>query len=104
VGLAFKPRTDDVRRAPSLKIMEDLFLNGAKVQAYDPVAAEKCQRVLSCALRSLRFGSGSSGGRRRLVNRDGMAGVPCLELKDFETKNEDRADLRRPQYFLIRLK
>lgn len=37
-GLAFKARTDDVRRAPSLKIMEDLFLNGAKVRAYDPVA------------------------------------------------------------------
>lgn len=37
-GLAFKARTDDVRRAPSLKIMEDLFLNGAKVRAFDPVA------------------------------------------------------------------
>jgi len=39
-GLAFKARTDDVRRAPSLKIMEDLFLNGAKVRAFDPVATE----------------------------------------------------------------
>lgn len=38
-GLAFKARTDDVRRAPSLKIMEELFLNGAKVRAFDPVAA-----------------------------------------------------------------
>ncbi len=38
-GLAFKARTDDVRRAPSLKIMEDLFLNGAKIRAFDPVAA-----------------------------------------------------------------
>ena len=37
-GLAFKAKTDDVRRAPSLKIMEDLFLNGALVRAYDPVA------------------------------------------------------------------
>ncbi|MBX3021674.1 MAG: UDP-glucose/GDP-mannose dehydrogenase family protein [Bdellovibrionales bacterium] len=39
-GLAFKARTDDVRRAPSLKIMEDLFLNGATVRAFDPVAAK----------------------------------------------------------------
>lgn len=39
-GLAFKPRTDDVRRAPSLKIMEDLFLNGAKVKAFDPIAGK----------------------------------------------------------------
>ena len=37
-GLAFKPRTDDVRRAPSLKIIEELFLNGATVKAFDPVA------------------------------------------------------------------
>jgi UDPglucose 6-dehydrogenase len=39
-GLAFKPRTDDVRRAPSLKIIEELFLNGAAVRAFDPVATE----------------------------------------------------------------
>jgi UDPglucose 6-dehydrogenase len=47
-GLAFKPRTDDVRRAPSLKIMEDLFLNGAKIKAFDPVAganAKEASRV-----------------------------------------------------------
>lgn len=45
-GLAFKPRTDDVRRAPSLKIIEDLFLNGAKVRAFDPVA--KANALDSC--------------------------------------------------------
>jgi UDPglucose 6-dehydrogenase len=39
-GLSFKARTDDVRRAPSLKIMEELFLNGAKVRAFDPVATQ----------------------------------------------------------------
>ncbi len=47
-GLAFKPRTDDVRRAPSLKIMEELFLNGATVKAFDPVAganAKEASRV-----------------------------------------------------------
>jgi UDPglucose 6-dehydrogenase len=44
-GLAFKARTDDVRRAPSLKIMEDLFLNGAKVRAFDPVAGANAQEA-----------------------------------------------------------
>jgi UDPglucose 6-dehydrogenase len=39
-GLAFKPKTDDVRRAPALKIMEDLFLNGAKIRAFDPIATK----------------------------------------------------------------
>lgn len=37
-GLAFKPRTDDVRRAPAIKIIEDLVRHGAEVSAYDPVA------------------------------------------------------------------
>ena len=44
-GLAFKPRTDDVRRAPALKIMEDLFLSGAKVQAFDPVAGANAREA-----------------------------------------------------------
>lgn len=44
-GLAFKARTDDVRRAPSLKIMEDLFLNGAKIRAFDPVAGANAKEA-----------------------------------------------------------
>lgn len=44
-GLAFKARTDDVRRAPSLAIMEDLFLNGARIRAYDPVAGQNAERA-----------------------------------------------------------
>lgn len=39
-GLAFKPRTDDVREAPALSLIEDLVRAGAKVQAFDPVAME----------------------------------------------------------------
>lgn len=37
-GLAFKPRTDDVRRAPSLQIIERLVELGAAVSTFDPVA------------------------------------------------------------------
>ncbi len=37
-GLAFKPKTDDVRDAPSRVIMEGLWERGAKVRAYDPEA------------------------------------------------------------------
>jgi UDPglucose 6-dehydrogenase len=39
-GLAFKPRTDDVREAPALYLIEKLVEAGAKVRAYDPVANE----------------------------------------------------------------
>ena len=37
-GLSFKPRTDDMREAPSVPIVESLLGAGATVQAYDPEA------------------------------------------------------------------
>jgi UDPglucose 6-dehydrogenase len=39
-GLAFKPRTDDVREAPALYLIEHIVREGGRVRAYDPVAAE----------------------------------------------------------------
>jgi UDPglucose 6-dehydrogenase len=37
-GLAFKPKTDDMRESPSLAVIEGLVGNGARVRAFDPVA------------------------------------------------------------------
>ncbi len=44
-GLAFKPKTDDMREAPSRALMEALWAAGAKVQAYDPEAMEEARRI-----------------------------------------------------------
>ena len=45
-GLAFKPKTDDMREAPSLVIIEQLQKEGAKVAAFDPVAKENAKKLL----------------------------------------------------------
>jgi UDPglucose 6-dehydrogenase len=44
-GLAFKPNTDDMREASSRNLMEALWQQGVKVQAFDPVAMEECTRI-----------------------------------------------------------
>ena len=44
-GLAFKPRTDDMREAPAIRIVERLLECGAKVTAYDPAAIPVAKRL-----------------------------------------------------------
>jgi UDPglucose 6-dehydrogenase len=44
-GLAFKPNTDDMREAPARTLIDLLLEVGARVQAYDPVAAAEARRI-----------------------------------------------------------
>jgi UDPglucose 6-dehydrogenase len=44
-GLAFKPKTDDMREAPAIAIIEGLLAGGATVRAYDPKAEDGARRV-----------------------------------------------------------
>ena len=46
-GLAFKPKTDDMREAPSVEVIEGLLGKGAKVKAFDPVATSTARRALN---------------------------------------------------------
>jgi UDPglucose 6-dehydrogenase len=44
-GLAFKPRTDDMRDAPAIPVIESLLAGGARVQAFDPEAMEEARKI-----------------------------------------------------------
>jgi UDPglucose 6-dehydrogenase len=46
-GLAFKPRTDDMREAPAIPIIERLLARGATVRAYDPAAVPVAKRLFN---------------------------------------------------------
>jgi len=44
-GLSFKPRTDDMREAPSVVIINSLLRAGAEVRAHDPVALGEAYKI-----------------------------------------------------------
>ena len=67
-GLSFKPKTDDMREAPAIVVIEELLARGAKVQAYDPEAMQVAKRIF--------------GNRVTLVPKsfDALAGADALAL------------------------
>jgi UDPglucose 6-dehydrogenase len=67
-GLAFKPKTDDMREAPSVPIINALLDKGAKIQAYDPEAMKVARGI---------FGSRISYASR---NYDALKGADALAV------------------------
>jgi len=85
-GLAFKPKTDDMREAPSIVIIESLLEAGAKVQAYDPVAMEEAHR---------HFGDRITYGQKPYDVLEGASALILVtEWNEFRRPNAKRmADL-----------
>lgn len=44
-GLAFKPKTNDMREAPAITIIEELLKRGANIQAFDPKAMDMAKAI-----------------------------------------------------------
>jgi UDPglucose 6-dehydrogenase len=79
-GLSFKPKTDDMREAPSLVIIEKLLEAGASVVAYDPVAMEEGRRILG---NKISYGNDEY---ETCIDADGLVLVtewPEFRLPDF---------------------
>ncbi len=50
-GLAFKPRTNDMRDAPSIRIVESLLADGATITAYDPEAMDEARKIFGSRIK-----------------------------------------------------
>ena len=83
-GLAFKPRTDDMREAPSVSIIEALLAAGAKVQAYDPEASGVAKGIFGSRV---SFAAG---------NYDALRGADCLAIVT------EWSEFRRPDFERMR--
>lgn len=49
-GLAFKPRTDDIREAPALTLIDSLLAAGASVRTHDPEAMDNVKAIYGAKL------------------------------------------------------
>jgi len=78
-GLSFKPHTDDMREAPSLRIIEELTREGVQIRAYDPVAMEEARRILGDRIEFC------SDKYETMVDADGL--VVVTEWPEFRVLN-----------------
>jgi UDPglucose 6-dehydrogenase len=84
-GLAFKPRTDDMREAPAIVLIERLLAAGATVQAFDPAAMPVAKRL---------FGSGVTFVPRSYAALDGADALAVVtEWNEF--REPDFAKMRK---------
>jgi UDPglucose 6-dehydrogenase len=81
-GLSFKPRTNDMRDAPSIKIVEALLADGATISAYDPEAMDEAKKIFGSRIQL------SSNNYGCLEGADALLIV--TEWQTFRNPNFDR--------------
>ena len=81
-GLAFKPNTDDMRKAPSLEIIRMLLDCGASISAHDPKSHETAREVLGDHI------TYHDDAFEPLENADGL--IICTEWMEFRTPDFSR--------------
>ena len=86
-GLAFKPKTDDIREAPSLVLIKWLLDEGAEVHLHDPEAMENVKQELA----------GRSGVYFHSVGLDAIRGADALAINTewSEYRNPDFGELKQ---------
>lgn len=94
-GLSFKPKTDDMREAPSRVLMEALWAAGARVQAYDPEAMLETRRLYPDQASLTLMDSQDD------VLLDADALVICTEWQHFRAPDFDqiKSALKQPVIF-----
>ena len=97
-GLAFKPKTDDMREAPSRVLMEALWEHGATVQAFDPAAMEVARSLYPEHIASGQLVLTESADDS-LEGADVLA--ICTEWREFQMPDYDaiRTNLQYPVVF-----
>lgn len=92
-GLAFKPRTDDMREAPAIGLIEDLLSSGCNVRVHDPEAMEVARKI---------FGDRITYHRQNYETLDGAdALLVVTEWNEFRRPDFDRVKqlLKEPVIF-----
>ncbi len=66
-GLSFKPKTSDLREAPSIILVRELLAQGIKIKAYDPVAGEEAKKIFGKSITYCASPEESAAGSDVLV-------------------------------------
>lgn len=92
-GLAFKPKTNDMREAPAITVIEEILKKGGKIQAFDPKAMETAKGIFKDKI------TYSQTAYQALENADAL--ILLTEWNEFRRPDLDRVKtlLKNPVIF-----